>query len=179
MNTPNNRRRRDSQNRIETAFIRLIQDRELRQLTVTDICQTAKVNRTTFYANYLDIYDLADAVQKRLEQEVFELYREEREQKVNSNDFLKLFRHIRDNPLFYKTYFKLGLDGRFEITEYDIHQAAAYYDHRHIAYHMEFFRNGLNAVIKMWLQNDCRESPEEIYAVLQEEYAGKAKELNE
>ena len=173
MNTANNKRRRDSQNRIETAFVKLIQDHELNKITVTDVCKSAQVNRTTFYANYLDIYDLADAVQKRLEKEVFDIYREEREQKNNSNDFLKLFRHIRENQIFYRTYFKLGMDGRFQITEYDIHQAAAYYDNRHIEYHMEFFRSGLNAVIKKWLQNDCRESPEEILSIIEAEYTAR------
>lgn len=173
MNTPNNKRRRDTRNRIQSAFVKLLQYRELKQITVTDICKAADVNRTTFYANYLDIYDLADAVQKTLEEEVFGLYQEEREQKYNSNDFLKLFRHIQENQLFYKTYFKLGMDGRFQITEYDVHQAAAYYDNRHIEYHMEFFRSGLNAIIKMWLQNGCQESPEEICSIIIAEYAPK------
>lgn len=177
MNTPNNRRRRESQNRIETAFVRLLQERELKELTVTEICAEAGINRTTFYANYLDLYDLADAVQKRLEAEVFALYAEEREQGYNSNDFLKLFRHIRENPLFYKTYFKLGMDGRFQITEYDVHQAAAYYQNQHIDYHMEFFRSGLNALIKMWLRNDCRETPEEMVEILLSEYRPKDSNL--
>ena len=85
MNTPNNKRRRDSRNRMETAFVRLLQHRELKQITVTDICKAADVNRTTFYANYLDLYDLADAVQKRLEAEVLGLYQEERELKKHRN----------------------------------------------------------------------------------------------
>ena len=67
MNIPNNRRRKASRDRIETAFVRLLQDRELSQLSVTEICKAADVNRTTFYANYLDIYDLADAVQKAID----------------------------------------------------------------------------------------------------------------
>ena len=173
MNTPNNKRRRDSRNRMETAFVRLLQHRELKQITVTDICKAADVNRTTFYANYLDLYDLADAVQKRLEAEVLGLYQEERDQQYNSNNFLKLFRHIQENQLFYKTYFKLGMDGKFQITEYDIHQAAAYYNNQHIEYHVEFFRNGLNAVIKLWLRNGCQESPEEIASIIAAEYAPK------
>ena len=173
MNTPNNKRRRESRSRMEAAFVRLLQERELGQITVTDICKEAGVNRTTFYANYLDLYAMAEAVQKRLEAEVAELYREEREQGHNSNDFLKLFRHIKENQLFYKTYFKLGLDGKFQITEYDVHLAAAHFDNRHIEYHMEFFRSGLNAIIKKWLQNDCRESPEDIFAVVTSEYLGR------
>ena len=120
MNTPNNRRRKASRDRIETAFVRLLQDRELSQLSVTAICQEADVNRTTFYANYLDIYDLAEAVQKRLEEEVSEIYGGEGSMGMSEQGFKKLFEHIRDNQLFYKTYFKLGLDGRYELTEHDL-----------------------------------------------------------
>ena len=173
MNTPNNKRKRESRKRIEGAFVRLLQDSELEKMKVTDICKLAGVNRTTFYANYLDIYDLAEAVQKTLEAEVAELYREEREKKYNSNDFLKLFRHIKENQIFYQTYFKLGLDGKYQITEYDVQQAAAYFDNRFIEYHMEFFRNGLNAILKMWLRNGCRESPEEIASIIKAEYTAR------
>lgn len=170
MNTPNNKRRRESQTRIEMAFIRLLQTHELKEITVTEVCKLAEINRTTFYANYLDIYDLAEAVQRRLEEEVAGLYQEEREQGYNSNNFLKLFRHIKENQIFYKTYFKLGIDGRFQVTEYDIEQAARCYNKKHIDYHIEFFRNGLNAMIQKWLKNGCKESPEEIYSILKEEY---------
>lgn len=170
MNTPNNKRRRESRKRVEMAFVKLLQQKEFNEITVTEVCKDAGVNRTTFYANYLDLYDLADAVQKRLEEEVFELYSEEREAKRSSNDFLKLFRHIRENQLFYKTYFKLGMDGRYRITEYDIEQAAQRYGNRHIEYHMEFFRSGFNAIIKLWLRNGCRESPEEMFDILVAEY---------
>lgn len=38
---------------------------------------------------------------------------------------------------------------------------------------MEFFRNGLNAIIKMWLQNGCKESPEELFEILVAEYQPK------
>ena len=152
MNTPNNKRRRESQHRLETAFIQALQTKELNQVTVTELCQAAQVNRTTFYANYQDVYALADAVQKRLEQEVADLYGHRRTHEYSRDNYLKLFCHIRDNQLFYKTYFKLGVDGRFQLTEYDIRQAAAYYGDENIEYHVEFFRNGLNAVIKKWLQ---------------------------
>lgn len=173
MNTENNKRRRESRARIEAAFVKLLQDNDLSKISVTALCKAAQVNRTTFYANYLDIYDLADAVQKRLEQEVFGLFQEEREQGYNSNDFLKLFRHIYENQIFYKTYFKLGLDGKFQITEYDICQAAQFFNNQHIEYHMEFFRHGLNAIIKMWLHNGCKETPEEIYDIVATEYMSK------
>lgn len=172
MNTPNNKRRRESRLRIETALVRLLQDKELAQISVKEICAAADVNRTTFYANYQDIYDLADAVQKSMEETVLGLYREEQGEAVRRHDFTKLVYHIKENPIFYKTYFKLNVGDKLRFGAYDMQDAAAYYD-RHVDYHIEFFRHGFNAVIKMWLSRDCAESPEEIISILKEEYGAK------
>jgi len=168
MNTPNNKRKKESRLKMENAFVKLIQTREIDAVTVTEICKEAGVNRTTFYASYTDIYDLAEAVQKRLEQEVLGLYQNEREHP--QHDFLKLFYHIRDNQLFYKTYFKLCKDGHLHLFGYDTNDAAKYYNNKNIEYHIEFFGNGLNAVIKKWLNGGCRETPEEINEVIISEY---------
>ena len=56
MNTPNNRRRKESREKIEKVFVELLQQKELNQVSVSDICKRAGLNRTTFYANYPDIY---------------------------------------------------------------------------------------------------------------------------
>ena len=40
-------------------------------------------------------------------------------------------------------------------------------------YHIEFFKAGLNAIIKKWLYNGCKEEPEEIDFIIKEEYKTK------
>ena len=174
MNTKNNRRRRASVERIEKAFIEMLQLKELNKITVSDICKRCELNRSTFYANYLDIYDLADKVRAHLEEEVNRLYEAEQQQKFNSNDYLRLFRHIQDNQLFYRTYFKLGYDTQFKPKDYDIHQAKRHFDNQHIAYHIEFFRSGFNAIVKMWLAGGCKETPEEMERMILSEYRGRS-----
>ena len=62
MNTPNNRRRRESVEKIERVFVDLLQMRELGDIRVSDICKQAGLNRTTFYANFADVYALADSI---------------------------------------------------------------------------------------------------------------------
>ena len=47
------------------------------------------------------------------------------------------------------------------------------YDNKFIDYHIEFFRAGLNAIIKKWLNNGCKESPEEINEIITSEYKNK------
>ena len=173
MNTPNNKKKRESKQKIEKVFIQLLQTKELNEISVTEICKEAHLNRSTFYANYLDVYDLADKVALDLEQEVFSLYKEERDTKYNSNDFLKLFRHIKENQIFYQTYFKLNKDQNFIVREYDTNLSKAFFNDEYVDYHVEFFKAGLNAIIKKWLYNGCKEEPEEIDFIIKEEYKTK------
>lgn len=77
MNTPNNKRRRESRDRIERVFIEMLQTEELDKIKVSDICKKAGVNRTTFYANYNDIYELADSLCTGLEAQLGEIYQDE------------------------------------------------------------------------------------------------------
>lgn len=178
MNTKNNKRRKASREKIESVFYELIQTRELNKITVSDICKRANLNRTTFYVNYADVYALADAVRLSLENAMDEMYREDRERGVNSNDYLRLFRHIAENQMLYKTYFKLGYDQEQKIVRYDTQLAKAHFDNRFVEYHCEFFKGGLNAIIKIWLAGGCRETPEELYEVIQTEYRGRLHDIS-
>lgn len=173
MNTKNNRRRRESIEKIERTFIDLLQTRELPQVSVSDICKNSGLNRSTFYANYADIYELADTIREKLEGSLSELYQAEISQGFNSNDYLKLFCHIRENQIFYQTYFRLGYDGNYRIMTYDRQLAEQHFDNRFVEYHMEFFRSGMTKVIKMWLENGCQETPEEMFEIIKSEYRGR------
>ncbi len=173
MNTKNNKRRRESIERIEKTFIELLQTKELSEISVSDICKRCDLNRSTFYANFVDIYELADKIKTELETEVLGLYETERTQQFNSNDYLRLFRHMKDNQLFYKTYFKLGYDEQHPIKLYDTDQAAKDFDNKHIDYHIAFFRSGFNAIVKMWLAGGCQETPEEMDEIIRSEYRGR------
>lgn len=173
MNTPNNRRKKKSIETIEKVFIDLLQTRQLNEISVSDICKLAGLNRTTFYANYTDIFALADSIRDKLEGSLAELYREEIAEGFNSHDYLKLFRHIKDNQIFYRTYFKLGYDDNYKIVSYDTELAKQHFQNRFINYHMEFFKSGLTKIIKMWLNGGCRESPEEMFEIIRSEYRGR------
>ena len=174
MNTKNNRRKRESRAKMESVFVKLLQTKELAQITVSDICKFAGLNRSTFYANYEDIYALADVVRADLERNLGEMYRDETEKGYNSNDYLRLFQHISENPLFYQTYFKLEYDNQYRIVQYDTKLAAEHFNNRFISYHMEFFKSGITAIIKMWLDGGCRETPEEMNEIINSEYKGRA-----
>ena len=168
-----NNKKKKSQETIEKIFIELLQKKEINEISVSDICKIAKLNRSTFYANYIDIYDLADKLKKDLANEVLNIYSNERELKTHSHDFLKLFKHIKDNQIFYKTFFKLNYDNDYkqfeDFFDYDLF-SKHYKDKIELDYHINFFMSGLNAIIKKWLNDNCNLSPEEINKILINEY---------
>ncbi len=173
VNTKNNKRRRGTEERIERAFIELLQTRELSSVTVSELCTLVGVNRSTFYANYIDIYDLADKIRDKLEAEVMSLYENDLS-KVPGDDYIKLFYHIRANQLFYQTYFKLGYDGAYAVNLGKLCEVEMYFPERQLEYHLTFHRAGLNAVIKKWLADGCREAPEVIAGVIRDEYTKRS-----
>ena len=172
MNVKNNKRRRESQERIEKAFIELLQSRQIKDITVSDLIKSTGLNRSTFYANYMDIFDLADKTRETLEQDFSNLFADY-DYFNDRNGALKMFRHIKENQLFYQTYFKLCYDDRHLISIYDPKRAEQEHISGNLKYHIEFFRNGLNAIIKLWLTGGCKESPEEMSEVLKQEYRGR------
>ena len=172
MNVKNNKRRKESKEKIEKAFIELLQTYEIKDITVSEIIKMTGLNRSTFYANYVDIFDLADKTREKLEKEFSNLFADY-DYFNERTGALKMFRHIKENQIFYKTYFKLCYDEKFLITVYDAKRAEKEHIDSNVKYHIEFFRNGLNAIIKLWLAGGCQESPEEMAAVLKTEYSGR------
>lgn len=174
MNTPNNKRKKDSQLKIEKAFIELIQTKEINEITITDICKKTNLNRSTFYANYIDIYDLIDKIKDKMITDFFEIYKDKVTSKQHSYDFLKLFKHIKENQLFYKTYFKLNIDLSPAIEFIEQKEVERFFEKvENTDYHVTFFKAGLNAVLKKWLNNNCDLSPEEINQIIVTEYSGR------
>ncbi len=174
MNVKNNKRRRTSREKIEKVFIELLQTKEMTQITVSDICKRTELNRSTFYANYSDIYELADTIRAHLEQEVNALYENDM---VNNcfTDYQRLFQHIKDNQIFYRTYFKLGYDYDHHGNLGMLRQDEKIFPKNHIEYHIEFHKAGLNAIIKKWLNNGCTETPEEMKEIVESEYGERSK----
>ena len=172
MNTVNNKRRKESVEKIEKVFMELLQTKELKEITVSDICKLTGLNRSTFYANFVDIFDLSLKLKEKIETDFSSQFRFGDPENKNIGA-LRMFTHIKENQIFYKTYFKLGYDESHKIMNYDEKLAEQFFVNKNIEYHIEFFRHGLNAIIKMWLAGGCREAPEEMAEILKLEYSGR------
>ena len=136
MNIANNKRRKDSQEKIERVFVQLIQRKNIDEISVSTICEKANLNRSTFYANYLDIYDLVEKVKEKMADDFAE-FQMSQNSKQDPNGYLNLFKYIKENQIFFKTYFKLESISITPATQYSIDLATKYYNNEYMLYGAE------------------------------------------
>lgn len=145
MNTNNNQRHQDTIVAIEEAFVSLLNEKELKDISVSVLCEKAGINRSTFYDNYTDIFALANSYAERIEKSVAE-------QPHTDGEFAWIFEHIRANADVFTIYFKLGMSKKSA-------------DYKEL-----FFRNGVYAVAKMWIEGGCVESAADMATIVYREY---------
>ena len=172
MNVKNNKRRQMTNEKIRKAFFLLLEKQDLNSVKVSELCRVANINRSTFYANYIDIYDLADRIYLDLKEEVEQLFYVRDDLKECEAKFLQLFEHMNEHRNLYVCFFKLGFERKpFQLQSFvEIKETSG---NRFMDYHVTFFKNGFNAIVKMWLDNGCKESPREMCDILLNEYWGR------
>lgn len=59
-----------SKDNIKNAFIELRTKKELRKITVKELCEKANINKSTFYAHYEDIFDLSNQIENDVVEQI-------------------------------------------------------------------------------------------------------------
>lgn len=59
---------------IKDTFISLLSEKDIKKITVSELCKIADINRATFYRYYLDVDDLLDKIQNDFIYELKEPY---------------------------------------------------------------------------------------------------------
>lgn len=101
--------------RIEKAIINaynaLLTEKGTPDVSITELCKCAKINRTTFYKHYKGIYEITDQIESDL---IYHLFNIEYKEKIGIEDFLnnpqpaleKLNENITKNYEYYKKVFR-------------------------------------------------------------------------
>ena len=67
MKKSNDRRIRYTRYALQNALIVCMQQKPFNRITVREICETADINRSTFYMHYKDIYELLDEIEEQVD----------------------------------------------------------------------------------------------------------------
>ncbi|PHK48705.1 TetR/AcrR family transcriptional regulator [Staphylococcus edaphicus] len=109
------RRVRKSQQAIKTSFLQLLSEHDFENITVQQLADLADINRGTFYAYYVDKYDLLENMEnEKIEdlqtflKELYQLEKQSTSMDMVKNIMSYLIEHIDENIDFYQLMFDLG-----------------------------------------------------------------------
>ena len=98
-NTKADRRIRKTQALLRNTLTRLLMEKDLKNISVSELTDMADVNRGTFYLHYKDIYDLFEQIESQALEEFTRIIKEyqQRESLVWKDIMLDLFKYIAAN----------------------------------------------------------------------------------
>lgn len=186
MNKPNNKRSQNTDEAIiRAAFTAMVEGKKsVSKITVREICERAQINRSTFYAHYMDVYDLFEKVESQMAQMFQENFRSIEE----SWDFLlameRVFQFIYEYRDFFGFYFQevnqvssiihiLVTPFQEQIDQLKSQRPEGEVEGE-INYHFNFFTAGVGAMIAHWLDTGCKETPAQLVEVLKREYGANS-----
>lgn len=90
------RRVRYTKKAVREGFLRLLQEKPIERISVTEICREADINRGTFYAHYSDPYDLRRSLVAELTEVMQARVREEGVRRLSTVQSLTLLRENKE-----------------------------------------------------------------------------------
>ena len=178
MNIKNNLRYKASSEKIETAFLTLILNHKYEDITISQVCKQAEINRSTFYAHYDDINDLVIKIESKFAQGTASIFNYGERQTHEA--MIEMFTFVKANKHFYKAFLNIPYttlaerNTKIEVLK-NIGQKLNI-DKSHtigIFYRASFFGAGIKEMCRLWLERDCQETPEQMAKLLLEEYTDR------
>ena len=153
MNTKNNQRFQETEVRMEVAMLDIMKHMDFEKITVKRICEKAEVNRSTFYAHFVDIYDMLDKMEQ---------------------SFLPFLRHIRKHSYFYrinlqnrKAYpIKQGYEPLWRIIRQRCERAGIGSE-EDMMYYFISFQAGFTMILKHWVDTGCKKAETDVAAIIE------------
>ncbi len=86
---------------LKESLIRLMEEKDINKITITEICQDADINRATFYAHFSDQFDLLNSIEEEYVAKIMtDINYKDRDKEDISQFILDILYFIKENDRF-------------------------------------------------------------------------------
>ena len=152
--------------KMDDALVAILEHKEFKDISITDVCEKAGVNRSTFYAHYENLYDLLKETQESAITEFFDSLNSD----IGPSDFSKMSADelIFISPQYlvpYLTFIKKNRRTRRGMEVYrlienifvPIYAKNGVTDRRVVEYMSHYFISGVSAITMEWVKRGCED----------------------
>lgn len=180
--------------KMDNAFMELLEEKDFEYISVKEICERAGVNRSTFYLHYETIGELLEESVSYMIEKFLAYYNEMDEQivsRIDSVDIKELYLitpkfltpylvYIKEHRKVFMTAIKRSSSLRLADTydrmfTYVLNPIMDRFSvsEKEKEYLSAFYMNGILAIIKTWISNNCEDDIEFIVKVICERIQAK------
>ena len=175
--------------KMNDALLTILEKKPFEYITVSELCEMAEVNRSTFYLHYENTADLLAETTKRIIDNFLSYFTVDTAiitkkfsdcdlDKLNYisaeylNPYLSYIREhktifstvlVHSNTFGFENIFQRMFDNIFDPILERFHYPTG--DRKYV---MLFYLNGINAIVIQWLKDGCDKSNEDIYRIINE-----------
>ncbi len=171
--------------RFDKALLSLLEKKTFEYITIKEVCEKAKVNRSTFYLHYENLYDLLEETIKYLVDDFISYFSIEnittqfKDCNLNDLNFIDekylypYLSYIKEHQKVFSTVLSqpvtFSIENLFERLFDNIFNPILDrfgYPKSERKYVVMFYLNGITAITTEWLKNGCDKSVKEISAII-------------
>lgn len=186
------KRNTGTKQQIKNVFTKLLKEKGMDSLTISDIARDANINRGTFYLHYLDKYDLMESLENNAIEELTKILLKDNPNEINDpieiipyNAILNALYYVKSDFEFFEALTGTGGDPMFverfkSILEKLIQIQIEKTDKLKFSmkglpedYAREILLSSATAIVLLWIKKGALESPEQIAEML-----SKAKDIS-
>nr|WP_294491160.1 TetR/AcrR family transcriptional regulator [uncultured Anaerosporobacter sp.] len=186
------KRNTETKQQIKTSFTKLLKQKGMDSLTISDIARDANINRGTFYLHYLDKYDLMEKLENDVIEELTKILLSDNPNEIDDpieiipyNAILNALYYVKSDFEFIEALTGTGGDPMFverfkRILEKLIQIQIEKTDKLNFSmkglpedYAREILLSSATAIVLLWIKKGALESPEQIAEML-----SKAKDIS-
>jgi len=169
------RRVRKTKRALRLGLAELLSEKSIQKITVRELSDKVEINRSTFYANFTDIYDLYSKTEDMVIQEISDIFLEN--YASSPQDFFAiLFKYINDNQQICRMFFGRNVSPTFFSRLTALFKEACLVcwsdtygmtaTSEELEYYAHFYLSGCLAVVDKWAEDDFQYSVEQLVMVL-------------
>lgn len=180
--------------KMDNAFMEILEEKDFEYISVKEICERAGVNRSTFYLHYETIGDLLEESVSYMNEKFLEYYNQKDEHiadkiytagikdlyLVTPKFLIPYLKYIKEHRKVFLTAIKRSnslrladiYDRMFTYVLNPIMDRFSVSD-KEKEYLSAFYMNGILAVIKIWISNNCEDDVDFIVKVICERIHAK------
>lgn len=161
---------------LQTALIKILQEKTLDKISISELCKLASVNRGTFYLHYRDVSELFEEYFHDMTEDLRKAYYEPyllTDFKIEnlSSDMIRIFHHVEKYKQFYKIVFDRKTPMMYYYRLFDIVRnylidSISEVKSENIEFIASYQANAIIGLVIQWIQHDFLETPDHMNKML-------------